>query len=133
MMVNNGWLVGDLPLRKILSWEYMTVPIYGKRKNVPNHQPVYNWQSQPDASLWPQPDHTQSIQLSPSYRKKLEDSHFAWQHHAASMNPSHAGFFGKHVGILFSPTHPPRHPTSCLTGRDAKVPGATALHRLGFQ
>ena len=42
-------------------------------------------------------------------------------------------FFGKHVGILFSPTHPPRHPTSCLTGRDAKVPGATALQRLGFQ
>ena len=86
------------------------------------------------ASLWPQPDQTQSIQLSPSYPKKLEDSRFAWQHHAASMNPSHAFFFWKTCRQkLFSPTHPPRHPTSCLTGCDAKVPRATALHRLGFQ
>ena len=50
------------------------------------------------------------------------------------MNPSHAVFFWKTCRQkLFSPTHPPRHPTSCLTGCDAKVPRATALHRLGFQ
>jgi hypothetical protein len=41
-----NWLVVSIPLKKYESVGMMTFPIYGKIKNVPNHQPenVY-WQN----------------------------------------------------------------------------------------
>ena len=49
----NGWLVVDLPIWKI--WKsvgMMTFPIYGKIKNVPNHQPDWNYIGPPYMDIY---------------------------------------------------------------------------------